>query len=49
MYFTVAGDIIDLEKGEATDIYAVESGFISVTPLHADLTDYVMLDEQLKR
>ena len=49
MYFTVAGDIIDLDKGEATDIYAVESGLISVTPLHADLTDYVMLDEQLKK
>ena len=48
-YFTVAGDIVDLDKGEATDIYAVESGFISVTPLHADLTDYVMLDAQLRK
>ncbi len=47
-YFTVAGDIVDLEKGEATDIYAVELGFISVTPLHADLTDYLMLEAKLK-
>ena len=47
-YFTVAGDIVDLDKGEATDIHAVESGFISVTPLHADLTDYVRLDERLR-
>lgn len=48
-YFTVAGDIVDLDKGEATDIYAVESGCISVTPLHADFTDYVMLDEYLQK
>ena len=47
-YFTVAGDIIDLDKSEATDIYAVEQGYISVTPLHTDLTDYVALDERLK-
>jgi len=47
-YFTVAGDIVDLDKGDATDIHAVECGFIAVTPLHADLTDYVTLDERLR-
>ena len=48
-FFTVRGDIVDLDKGEATDIYAVEQGFISVTPLHVDLTDYLMLDAQLRK
>lgn len=46
-FFTVAGEILDQDKGEATDIYAVDMGFISVTPLHADLTDYLMLDARL--
>ena len=43
----MAGEIYDTDKGEATDIYATEQGFISVTPLITDLTDYQILDERL--
>ena len=49
IFYTVAGDICDTDKGEATDIYAAEQGFISVTPLITDLTDYRQLDERLSR
>jgi 5'-nucleotidase len=31
--------------GEGTDFEAVESGFVSVTPLHLDLTDHGMLEQ----
>ena len=47
IFYSVAGEIYDTDKGEATDIYAVEQGFISVTPLITDLTDYRTLDERL--
>lgn len=49
IFYTVAGEIYDTDKGEATDIYATEQGFISVTPLITDLTDYQLLDERLAK
>jgi 5'-nucleotidase len=47
VFYSVAGEIYDTDKSEATDIYATEQGFISVTPLITDLTDYQLLDEKL--
>ncbi|MBO4401582.1 MAG: 5'/3'-nucleotidase SurE [Selenomonadaceae bacterium] len=39
-YFEIRGDIVDLDRSEGTDISAVESGYVSVTPLHIDVTHY---------
>lgn len=39
-YFKVGGTIKDLDDGDGTDIQAVNRGFVSVTPLHADAADY---------
>ncbi len=39
-YFEIRGEIVDLDKSEGTDIFAVESGFVSVTPLHVDVTHH---------
>ena len=39
-YFEVRGEIFDTDKSEGTDIFAVEQGFISVTPLHFDVVHY---------
>lgn len=33
------------DAGPGTDFYAVNSGYVSVTPLHLDLTHYKVLDE----
>lgn len=33
------------DAGPGTDFYAVNSGFVSITPLHLDLTHYKVLDE----
>ena len=46
-YYTVAGEIYDSDSSEATDIYAVESGYIAITPLQTELTDFMAMDYQL--
>ena len=49
VYYTMAGEVYDSDKGSATDIYATEQGYISITPLVADMTDYVELDQRLEK
>lgn len=39
----LAGDMAD--AGEGTDFHAVHEGFVSITPIHADLTRYQALEE----
>ena len=34
-----------LDKAEDTDIYAISEGYVSITPLHIDLTAYQVLDD----
>lgn len=48
-YYTISGEIYDSDKGSATDIYATEAGFISVTPLIIDMSDYVALEDRLQK
>ena len=36
----IKGEVFDSDKGEGTDIFAIENGFVSVTPLHFDVTHY---------
>ena len=48
-YYTIAGEIYDSDKGSATDIYATEAGFISVTPLIIDMSDYAALEDRLQK
>ena len=49
IFYTVAGEIFDTDKSEPTDIYAVEQGYIAVTPLMVDLTDYIAIEKLLDR
>lgn len=42
--YRVAGEVSDTDKGEGTDIYAAEHGFIAVTPLGVDMTDRPQLE-----
>ncbi len=44
-YFWIGGGISAWAGGEDADFRAVRGGFISVTPLHLDLTDYKLLEE----
>jgi len=44
-YFWIGGDISTWAGAEDADYRAVKEGFISVTPLHLDLTNYEILEE----
>ncbi len=39
-YYWIGGDDLGYVRAEGTDCTAVEAGYISVTPLHLDLTNY---------
>lgn len=47
-YYWIGSGEIMVEKGEGTDIEAVLQGYVSVTPLHTDMTDYSAM-ETLKK
>ncbi|MBT8398401.1 MAG: 5'/3'-nucleotidase SurE [Gemmatimonadetes bacterium] len=44
-YYWIGGDISTWAGAEDADYRAVAEGFISVTPLHLDLTNYKLLEE----
>jgi 5'-nucleotidase len=44
-YFWIGGGGVEWRAEEGTDFRAVEQGYISVTPLHLDLTNYKLLAE----
>lgn len=39
-YYWLAGELVEDEVGEDTDIYAVRNGYASITPLNTDFTGY---------
>lgn len=47
-FFRIGGTICDLDVSEGTDIYAVNRGFVAVTPLHTDNADYEAIIELRK-
>lgn len=44
-YYWIGGDDLGFDPDEGTDCVAVHEGYISVTPLHVDLTNYRALQE----
>jgi 5'-nucleotidase len=44
-YFWIGGGVASWEGGGDTDFQAVDDGYVSVTPLHLDLTNYALLEE----
>ncbi|HUE97116.1 MAG TPA: 5'/3'-nucleotidase SurE [Longimicrobiaceae bacterium] len=44
-YFWIGGGGVEWRAEEGTDAHAVHRGFISVTPLHLDLTNYNLLHD----
>ncbi|HET6515136.1 MAG TPA: 5'/3'-nucleotidase SurE [Thermodesulfovibrionales bacterium] len=43
-HFWIGGGVLYWEHGEDTDINAVEEGYVSVTPVHLDFTNYTALN-----
>ncbi len=46
-YFWIGGEMARWEGGEDSDFHALDEGYISITPLHFDLTNYTSM-ERLK-
>lgn len=44
-YYWIGGDEPTGDALEGTDIWALASGYISVTPIHLDLTNYALIDQ----
>lgn len=42
-YYWLTGRFVNLDEGENTDLAAVEEGYVSITPLHHDLTAHEVL------
>jgi 5'-nucleotidase len=43
-YYWMGGSIVDIENEQDSDVIAIKTGKISVTPVHFDLTNYAMID-----
>ncbi|KAB3534009.1 5'/3'-nucleotidase SurE [Alkaliphilus pronyensis] len=43
-YYWISGKAMDLEEAEDSDVMAVKNNFISITPIHFDLTHFKDLD-----
>lgn len=44
-YYWIGGEMERWEGGRDTDFHAISRGYISITPLHLDLTNYSSLEE----
>lgn len=44
-YFWIGGDLLGFEPIEDSDCQAVSEGYISITPIHLDLTNYASISE----
>jgi len=44
-YYWLAGEVIENNEGIETDVGAIKNGYISITPLHLDLTNYPLIEE----
>jgi len=43
-YYWIGAGALDFHNLEGTDFHAVHNGYVSVTPLHLDLTNYAAMD-----
>lgn len=44
-YYWISGTALDLEQCEESDITAIKEGYISITPIHFDLTHFKTFEE----
>ncbi len=44
-YYWIGGDMVKWEGGKDSDFYAISKGYISITPVHLDMTNYSSMNE----
>ncbi|MEA4925800.1 MAG: 5'/3'-nucleotidase SurE [Syntrophomonadaceae bacterium] len=47
-YYWLGGQVVEEEQHEDSDVCAVDDGYISITPIHLDLTDYKLMEKYRK-
>jgi 5'-nucleotidase len=47
-YYWLTGEFVNFDKGQDTDVWALENNYVSVVPVQFDLTHYV-LKEKLEK
>ncbi|MEA1960407.1 MAG: 5'/3'-nucleotidase SurE [Bacillota bacterium] len=47
-YYWMGGGVMKEEQDQESDVKLVEDGFISITPIHLDLTDYKLIEKYKK-
>lgn len=45
IFYWLGGGVLEEEQKLDSDVYAVQHGYISITPIHLDLTDYKLIEE----
>ncbi|NSW83857.1 MAG: 5'/3'-nucleotidase SurE [Syntrophothermus sp.] len=48
-YYWLGGEVIREEQDPDSDVAAVNQGYISITPIHFDLTDYQLIEDFRRR
>jgi 5'-nucleotidase len=43
-YYWMAGNVLDAGNDPDSDVEAVKAGYVSITPVHFDLTNYAIID-----
>jgi 5'-nucleotidase len=44
-YYWLGGGVVNDEQDEDSDVYAANKNYISITPIHLDLTDYRLIEK----
>jgi len=44
-YYWLSGEFVNRDKGEDTDVWALENGYVSIVPVHFDLTAHHMIQK----
>jgi len=44
-YYWLTGEFVNMDKGEDTDVWALENGYVSLVPVQFDMTNYVLKDK----
>ena len=48
-YYWLGGDVIREDQAPDSDVAAIEAGYLSITPIHFDLTDYRLIEDFRRR
>ena len=48
-YYWLSGEFVNKDKGQDTDVYALENNYISVVPVQFDLTNHLLKEKLSKK